>query len=614
MLAADEKLFIVTAEGNILAFAAAQDRDSVTHTASIAPPAIPDEWTEKANAILQATGVRDGYALVLGIDRGRLIEELARQSNLHLIALDSDPGKVAAVRQQLYGTGLYGTRVSVLVGDPLTYPFSPYLASLVVSETPDAFAGAEERELARAVFHTLRPYGGVAVAGGSLADRSRIEAIVQDEAFPGADVRETGNFVLLARSGPLPGAADWSHAEANAASTGASQDEFICSPTAVLWFDAAQRWHKFPGQVQVRVAGGRIVLFEEGVLRASDVYTGRRLWEVEVPFGAHPLADPLAREAVRYARHRQWGPEASLASTTQLVVIEDAIYLSAGTSCLVFDSATGQSTGRVELPEDLNSPWANLRVRGDCLVGTSGANLLCVNRRTKALRWRVKTTRAALCLAVGEDKVFCAELTDPRRGEDENRDGRMFALALATGEPVWQRPGGARLRYSPSLDIVVTPSGFYRGSDGEPLSPQSDPPRARLVVQGKGLPEPGVPGFIAGGKLLAGDEENLFVHEIPSGAPIGNPLNWARRGCTGTRASTHLLTTRYRGNSAWIDLESREITPLLGMRPGCAVNNNLYPANGVLNMPNLTAGCTCNYAPVSMACVPADVVAVGGAE
>ncbi len=51
---------------------------------------------------------------------------------------------------------------------------------------------------------------------------------------------------------------------------------------SVLWFDAAQRWHKYPGQNQVRVAGGRLVLYEKGLLRASDVYTGRKLWEVEL--------------------------------------------------------------------------------------------------------------------------------------------------------------------------------------------------------------------------------------------------------------------------------------------------------------------------------------------
>ena len=117
-----------------------------------------------------------------------------------------------------------------------------------------------------------------------------------------------------------------------------------------------------------------------------------------------------------------------------------------------------------------------------------------------------------------------------------------------------------------------------------------------------------MPGFIAGNRLLTGNEDNLLMYDIPSGEQLGKPLRWARRGCTGTRASTNLLTTRYRSNSAWIDLESQQITPLLGVRPGCAVNNNLYPANGVLNMPNLTAGCTCNFAPVSVACVPTGVV------
>jgi hypothetical protein len=190
----------------------------------------------------------------------------------------------------------------------------------------------------------------------------------------------------------------------------------------------------------------------------------------------------------------------------------------------------------------------------------------------------------------------------------------MFALDVATGERVWQRAGGARLRYSPTLDIVVTPTDFYRSSDGEPLPRKSESPRPRLVVQGNGLPKPGVPGFIAGNQLLTGNEENLRVYDIPSGASVGEPMKWFRRGCTGTRASTHLLTTRYHGNSAWINLENREITQLLGVRPGCSVNNNLYPANGVLNVPNLTAGCTCNYAPVSMACVPSGVVERRGEE
>ena len=613
MLAADEKLFVVTAEGRILTFASGQSGEATTHTANNTPPPTEDKWTERANSILEATGVLDGYALVLGLDRGRLVEELIRQSNLHVIAVDNDPNKVAAIRSRLDGMGLYGTRASVLVGNPATYPFSPYLASLVVSEMPVGSDWLGDGALAEAVFHTLRPYGGVACAWGPLANRNQIEELAQGEALPGASVREVGDFVLLARSGALPGAADWSHAEANAASTGASEDE-IQSPTAVLWFDAAQRWHKYPEQNQVRVVGGRLVLCEEGLLRASDVYTGRKLWEIEVPFGNKPLTDPHAREAVRYAKHRQWGPKPSLTSTTQLVVTEDTIYLSGNTSCLKFDPATGKPTGHIDLPDDLKSPWANLRVRGDYLVGTSGAHVVCMKRDTGELMWRVEASRAALHLAVGADKVFCAELTDPKRGEDETCDGNMFALDLAKGERVWQRAGGSQLRYSASLDIVVTPTGFYRGSDGEPLLPKSDSPPPRLVVKGNGLPKPGVPGFIAGSKLLTGSEQHLRVYDIPSGNPVGEPLNWFRRGCTGTRASTYMLTTRYHGNSAWVDLEDCKMNQLLGVRPGCSVNNNLYPANGVLNIPNLTGGCTCNYAPVSMACVPTNAVERGGDE
>lgn len=607
MLAADEKLFVVTDEGSILAFSAGQARGVVAHTVSHDSPSPADPWTDRAKAVLGATGVRDGYALVLGLESGRLIEELVRQSDLHVIAVDADPDKVAAIRERLDRLGLYATRASVLVGNPVTYPFSPFLASLVVSETPAALEQAGEASLVKAVFHTLRPYGGVAVASGPLADRRRIEELVQGEAFPGATVREAGGFVLLARCGALPGAADWSHAEANAACSGASEDE-VRSPTAVLWFDAAQRWHKYPRQNLVRIVQGRLVLLEEGILRASDIYTGRKLWETEVPLGEKPLNDPFAREAVRYARHRQWGPKPSLPATTQLVVVEDAIYVTQGATCLVFDPASGESAGQMHLPGGLTKPWANLRVCGDYLVGSSGTHVLCVQRRTGKLLWQYKAGRDELSLAVGRDKVFCGEVTDPKRGEDETSDGQTFALSLATGETVWQRPGGARLRYSAPLDLVVTPSGFYRGRDGEPVASDSDAPRPRLVVQGNGLPKSGLPGYLAGNKLLTGNDDSLRIFEIPSASLVGKPVNWFRRGCTGTRASMHLLTIRYRGNSAWVDLDEGKITPVLGIRPGCGINNNLYPAGGVLNIPNLTGGCTCNYAPVSMACVPEEAI------
>jgi hypothetical protein len=63
------------------------------------------------------------------------------------------------------------------------------------------------------------------------------------------------------------------------------------------------------------------------------------------------------------------------------------------------------------------------------------------------------------------------------------------------------------------------------------------------------------------------------------------------------------MTTRFMGNASYIDLGSGDITSIWNVRAACS--NNLFPANGVLSVPNLSGGCTCNYQPMSQAFVPA---------
>jgi hypothetical protein len=113
--------------------------------------------------------------------------------------------------------------------------------------------------------------------------------------------------------------------------------------------------------------------------------------------------------------------------------------------------------------------------------------------------------------------------------------------------------------------------------------------------------------LVVGGKMLFGTAENLTLYDLPTGAQAGDPLIWMRRGCTVPRASSNLITTRFRGNAACIDLATREIVPLWNVRAACS--NNLFPADGVLNVPSMTGGCTCNYMPVSQGLVPATVLA-----
>ena len=71
-------------------------------------------------------------------------------------------------------------------------------------------------------------------------------------------------------------------------------------------------------------------------------------------------------------------------------------------------------------------------------------------------------------------------------------------------------------------------------------------------------------------------------------------------------ASEHILTFRS-GAAGFYDLQSHAGTGNFGgFKSSCS--SNLIVANGVLNAPGLTLGCTCNYLPVSQGFVPTSVV------
>jgi len=576
MVAADGKLFVVTREGAIYAFGGQKNDSPIVYAkpSAAAPPA--DRWTKTAADILQTTKVLDGYALVLGIGTGRLVEELLRQSNLDVIAIDPDTDKVARLRERLYRAGLYGRRASAHVGDPLSYPLSPYLASLIVSENWADLGAAGRRTLVEAILHPLRPYGGTACVATALSEQDALVKEIADSRVAGATARPVGDWLVVSRVGPLPGSANWSHDEADAANTGASEEQFLKAPLELLWFDTPPRWTRTVGATMVRVSEGRMLIQAEK-LQAFDVYTGRRLWETALPF-PHSLKD-------------------------QLVALEDAIYVAGGNTCLVLDPATGRKARKIDLPAGLTEAWSNLRAWKDYLVGQSGEHLLCMNRHSGQLVWKYQCGRANLSVAVGGGKVLCAELLNTQRGETQSSDAKARAFDIQTGKLLWEIAGGSEVRYGPSLDLVVMSSGIYRGKDGSLLAPLPKPSPSGNKKQDANLPKP---LFVVGQKLLFGTAESFVVYDLRTGDRSADAITWTRRGCTIPRASSHFVTTRFRGNAACIDLASREMIPLWNVRAACS--NNLFPANGVLNMPSLMGGCTCNYLPVAQAYVPASVI------
>jgi len=60
---------------------------------------------------------------------------------------------------------------------------------------------------------------------------------------------------------------------------------------------------------------------------------------------------------------------------------------------------------------------------------------------------------------------------------------------------------------------------------------------------------------IAGTQLISGSKDSFTLFELTSTDAAGKELEWERRGCTDLRSSCHLVTTRYKANAAYIDLE-----------------------------------------------------------
>jgi len=96
LMAADDKLFVTTAEGWIHCFG--KTDDSITakiyNKLPVKLKSKEDKWVAKAKAILDHSGIKSGYCLVLGVVDGRVIEELLKQTELHIIAVEKDADKI----------------------------------------------------------------------------------------------------------------------------------------------------------------------------------------------------------------------------------------------------------------------------------------------------------------------------------------------------------------------------------------------------------------------------------------------------------------------------------------------------------------------------------------
>jgi outer membrane protein assembly factor BamB len=645
MLAGDNKLFVVTMEGRIYCYGGTNVSNPPEINKVVNPIAWPaeDGWTTEAQAVLAATGTEGGYCLVLGVGTGRLMEELARQHYLHkdnypypydlrIIGLDPDAAKIEILRRRWDDMGIPSERLSAFVGEICTAQLPPYLAHLIVSEDLLAAGTANGNSFVEKVFYSLRPYGGKVCFSSDA-----LELLQQGAATGGlanANVTLSGDFALLERVGALPGSADWTHNYADASNSVVSKDQLVKAPLGLLWFGGSTNGGDSYSRILPRhghgpseqVAAGRLFIEGPNIMRALDVYTGRVLWEADLPgVGVH----------YDYTSHE---PGAN-AIGSNYASADDGVYVCYDIECRRLDPKNGAtiSTFVITDPAYGGAIFSQVKIWDDLLIvavdpvpynGVVGHNnyseassrdLVVMNRYSGTILWERRANHSFHhnTIIVGNDILYCIDRIPPghadalsRRGIDPADVGapwELLALDVRTGIKIWSTTTdvfGTWLGYSEQYDVLLesgrksrdmvpgepTRQIAYDGSSGKVLWEQGSSAGGPCLLHGDMVIEQRPGGGGRARNILTGE---TYMREHPmTGASV--PWSFSRTyGCNTAVGCENLLTFRS-GAAGYYDMLNNSGTGNFGgTKSGCTPN--LIPANGVLNAPDYTRTCTCGY-------------------
>jgi outer membrane protein assembly factor BamB len=288
---ADGCLIVSTDTGRIYAFSGGEPANpAASDHPQIASFPTSDLYQQAAKEILAQTGMKRGFCLVIDGEEGQLAYELARQSELEIYVVESDAEKVATARTNLAKAGLYGSRVTVHQFDSAAIPYSNYFANLIVSDR-FVKTGETLTDPALVARH-LKPSGGVMCLGQPKAsDASAAVAIVAkvggSKVLTTAEAtqKSADGWAILSR-GKLPGAGGWSHQYGNPGNTAVSDDTRVKGDLGVLWYGdpgIGDMVNRHDGAVGPLAIGGRLFVQGETNIRAYDAYNGLFLWNYDNP-------------------------------------------------------------------------------------------------------------------------------------------------------------------------------------------------------------------------------------------------------------------------------------------------------------------------------------------
>ncbi|MCA9449734.1 MAG: hypothetical protein KC931_21615, partial [Candidatus Omnitrophica bacterium] len=354
-IAADNKLFVVTKEGKLLCYGD-KVAEPVHHNRSKPAHRLADDWSARAENILNEAGTRGGYAVLLGAGSGNLAETLVQKSEMNLVIFEPDKEKVRALREKWATMGIYGSRIALIPEDLGDSPISPYFAHLITAEDPIGFDTAKVDSLAKVVFDCLRPYGGKAILPLQGEREKAFEDALAKLSKSNAEWKTTESGLTLTKVGALPGSAPWTHQYGDIANPVSSKEKLVKAPLGILWFGGPSHLDVLPrhghGPPQ-QVIGGRLFIQGIQVLSARDVYTGRILWRKELPnLDTHDMYynDSYVDDPYDLTYNQRHIPGANQYGTN-FIATEDLLYLTMEEQCLVIDPVTGETLKVFKLPE-----------------------------------------------------------------------------------------------------------------------------------------------------------------------------------------------------------------------------------------------------------------------
>ncbi|GAB1452197.1 hypothetical protein MASR2M47_22530 [Draconibacterium sp.] len=643
LIAANGKLIAVTADGAILTF-------------GDTPPANVKEYARKetkamakpgkAKKLIQTAGITDGYCLILGGENIQLINGLLSSTDLNLVVYEKNSDKVESLREQFDQAGISANRLNFQHFVDKFPALPKYFSSLTIVTDPYYIEGGD-KDVMEQVYEITRPYGGQVVLLAKGANQEQLIKTLGELDLANATTQKEQDFLMITRTGQLPGASPWTHNNGNIANTIKSDDQLVKAPLGILWFggnsnlDVLPRHGHGPGE---QVIDGRLIIQGTNSISARDVYTGRTLWKRESDQLLEDnwmvyFDETYDEENPLDTKYNQVHIPGANTRGTNYIATKEYVYLIEGNKCSVIDITNGETLKTFTASKDESRELGYIGVYEDLLLlGNNFAEftgfdddsiriknpkftnydlsasreLVVLNRFTGEKLWSIEANHGFIHNAViaGDDMLFCLdklpqylETKLKRRGEDLPEGSRLLYLNIKTGEVIHEQTEdvfGTWLGYSSQHKLLLQstrPSrDMLHGEAGERMIAYNT--ATKDVKWDKAITYANPP-IIHNDKIYTNGEGFWLLTGEPlteTDPVTGEDLKWSFKreyGCGFVVASEYLLTFRS-ASAGFINLEAFEGTGSLGgWKSSCS--SNLIVADGVLNSPDYTRTCNCAY-------------------